>query len=210
MKKKCILRDVSKSVHQTKLLKGILEVGCYYQRCFRGCRVFNWPLLRSGTSSMTKARAGHCWWNFCHLPFTRICQPRKIRVILHHVREYIASGHWTSCFVIGGNQVCAVLMGWKRGGGGGGGRGWGGRVHSKASNCWQWDQGREVHWTVEWAHHMSAFEENRTWGGYISAAGLGPTLNILVQIWFDIRNVNIFFLKSCFQLLGEMRENCNL
>ena len=193
-----------------ELLKGILEVGCYYQRCFRGCRVFNWPLLRSGTSSMTKARAGHCWWNFCHLPFTRICQPRKIRVILHHVREYTASGQWTSCFVIGGNQVCAVLMGWKRGEGGGGGRGWGGRVHSKASNCWQWDQGREVHWTVEWDHHMSAFEENRTWGGYISAAGLGPTLNILVQIWFDIGNVHIFFLKSCFQLLGEMRENCNL
>ena len=117
MKKKCILRDVSKSVHQTKLLKGILEVGCYYQRCFRGCRVFNWPLLRPETSSMTKARAGHCWWNFCHLPFTRICQPRKIRVILHHVREYTASGQWTSCFVIGGNQVCAVLMGWKREGG---------------------------------------------------------------------------------------------
>ena len=206
VKKKCILRDVSKSVHQT---------GLNFSRAF-----WRWDVIINGALGGAEFLIGHfsdqeraAWLKleqdiaggiFATYPSPEFASLERSELfsIMWESTQQVDSGR----LVLSSAVIRFAPYSWV----GKGGRGGGGRVHSKASNCWQWDQGREVHWTVEWDHHMSAFEENRTWGGYISAAGLGPPLNILVQIWFDIGNVHIFFLKSCFQLLGEMRENSNL
>ena len=97
---------------------------------------------------MSKARAGR-WWNFCHIPFTRICQPRNIRVNLHLVRKSTDSVVLLTAAI---TRFEAYLRLW---------------LHSKAPNCGDSAQGREVHRSVEWDDQMSELleeEENRTWG----------------------------------------------